>query len=97
MRRIGEPFAIVHCFPFGQRLAVGVAVKRTVGRTVRRTVQPAEHRALGQPAYEPAGVPESAKASAITTIVETDARLVAVGFDGGFGSLRWTSDDGGQT
>jgi hypothetical protein len=48
-------------------------------------------------AYEPATVPASANGSATLTVVPGGEGLVAIGFDGAFGSLLWTSADGGQT
>lgn len=47
--------------------------------------------------YEPVTVPETADGTAITTIVPGGEGLIAVGFDGGFGSILWTSGDGGRT
>ncbi len=43
---------------------------------------------------EAADVPESEMASATTAIVTGGDGLVAIGFDGGFGSTLWTSSDG---
>jgi hypothetical protein len=48
-------------------------------------------------AYEPATVPDSELNSATLTIVPGGDGLVAIGFDGGFGSLLWTSGDDGRT
>ncbi|HET9417409.1 MAG TPA: hypothetical protein VFP30_07700, partial [Candidatus Limnocylindria bacterium] len=48
-------------------------------------------------AYEPAQVPASENGSSTITIVPGGEGLVAIGFDGGFGSLLWTSADGGRT
>jgi len=48
-------------------------------------------------AYEPATVPATELNSAIITIAPGGDGLVAIGFDGGFGSLLWTSADGGRT
>ncbi len=47
--------------------------------------------------YEPAAVPETESASAATIIVPGGEGLVAIGFNGGFGSILWTSGDGGAT
>jgi hypothetical protein len=47
--------------------------------------------------FELGEVPPSRKGSAITAMVETEAGLVAIGFDGGYGSVLWTSDDDGAT
>lgn len=45
--------------------------------------------------WEPGTVPAAPGGSAITSMVATaDGRLVAIGFDGGFGTVLWTSDDG---
>lgn len=48
-------------------------------------------------APEAATVPEAENASATVTIVTGGEGLVAVGFDGAFGSILWTSGDGGRT
>ncbi len=47
--------------------------------------------------YEPAEVPASENGSSTITIVPGGEGLVAIGFDGGFGTLLWTSADGGRT
>ena len=44
--------------------------------------------------WQAADVPESANASATVTIVPGGDGLVAIGFNGGFGSILWTSPDG---
>ena len=41
-----------------------------------------------------ANVPESANASAITSVVRGGDGFVAIGSDGAFGSILWTSEDG---
>lgn len=48
-------------------------------------------------AYETATVPQTENASAATIIVPGGEGLVAIGFNGGFGSILWTSGDGGRT
>jgi hypothetical protein len=48
-------------------------------------------------AYEPATIPDAAMNSATLAIVPGGDGLVAIGFDGAFGSLLWTSADDGQT
>ena len=48
-------------------------------------------------AYEPATVPDTAQNSSTLSIVPGGDGLVAIGFDGAFGSLLWTSADGGRT
>jgi hypothetical protein len=45
-------------------------------------------------AWEPATVPGSQNASATITIVPGGEGLVAIGFDGAFGTTLWTSPDG---
>lgn len=47
--------------------------------------------------YESATVPETESASAATIIVPGGEGLVSIGFNGGFGSILWTSADGGAT
>ena len=44
--------------------------------------------------WEEANVPDAEMASSIITIVPGGDGLVAIGFDGAFGSLLWTSTDG---
>jgi len=48
-------------------------------------------------AFEPATVPQTQDGTAVTTIVPGGEGLVAIGFDGVFGSTLWTSGDGGRT
>jgi hypothetical protein len=48
-------------------------------------------------AYAPATVPETENSTAATIIVPGGEGLVAIGFNGGFGSILWTSGDGGRT
>ena len=48
-------------------------------------------------AYQPVTVPETENASAATIIVPGGEGLIAIGFNGGFGSILWTSGDGGRT
>ena len=45
-------------------------------------------------AWEDATVPESRNASSTLTIVPGGEGLIAIGFDGGFGTTLWTSADG---
>lgn len=45
-------------------------------------------------AWQPASVPESGSPSGTITIVPGGDGLIAIGFDGGFGSMLWTSADG---
>jgi hypothetical protein len=52
-------------------------------------------RATGN--YEPATVPQTENSTAATIIVPGGDGLVAIGFDGTFGSILWTSADGGRT
>jgi len=47
--------------------------------------------------YEPAAVPETENSTAATIIVPGGEGLIAIGFDGGFGSILWTSADDGRT
>ena len=47
--------------------------------------------------WEEAGVPDAPQGSATVGIVPGGEGLVAIGFDGAFGSLLWTSADGGRT
>lgn len=47
--------------------------------------------------FEPAAVPETEQSTAVTVVARGGGELVAIGFDGGFGSLLWTSADGGRT
>jgi hypothetical protein len=47
--------------------------------------------------FEPAEVPDTESNTGATLIARGGEGLVAIGFDGGFGSLLWTSDDGGRT
>lgn len=47
--------------------------------------------------YEPATVPETENSTAATIIVPGGEGLIAIGFNGGFGSILWTSADGGRT
>ncbi|HEX7171212.1 MAG TPA: sialidase family protein [Candidatus Limnocylindria bacterium] len=47
--------------------------------------------------FEPATVPDTQNSTATTLIARGGDGLVAIGFDGGFGSLLWTSGDGGRT
>jgi photosystem II stability/assembly factor-like uncharacterized protein len=44
--------------------------------------------------FEPANVPDAELATAITTVLPGGDGLIAIGFDGAFGSLLWTSTDG---
>lgn len=48
-------------------------------------------------AYAPTTVPETENASAATIIVPGGEGLVAIGFNGGSGTILWTSADGGRT
>jgi hypothetical protein len=48
-------------------------------------------------AYQPATVPQTENSTAATIIVPGGEGLVAIGFNGGFGSILWTSGDGGRT
>lgn len=48
-------------------------------------------------AYAPANVPETENSTAATIIVPGGEGLIAIGFNGGFGSILWTSGDGGRT
>ena len=48
-------------------------------------------------AYAPATVPETENSTAATIVVPGGEGLVAIGFNGGFGSILWTSGDGGRT
>ncbi len=47
--------------------------------------------------WEAATVPSSDAASATLQIVPGGEGLIAIGFDGAFGSILWTSGDGGRT
>ena len=47
--------------------------------------------------WQAADVPGSENASSTVTIVPGGEGLVAIGFNGGFGSILWTSPDGGRT
>jgi hypothetical protein len=48
-------------------------------------------------ALRPATVPEGENSSATTQVLVGTDGLVAIGFDGAFGSTLWTSSDGGKT
>ncbi len=46
-------------------------------------------------AWRPASVPQAREVSSVTAVIGAlDGRLVAIGFDGGFGSILWASEDG---
>jgi hypothetical protein len=55
---------------------------------------PSDQPAVG---YAAASVPESENASGALTIVPGGDGLIAIGFDGAFGTTLWTSPDGGST
>jgi hypothetical protein len=61
------------------------------------TPEPSEPAAPPVIGFEPAEVPTTENSTAITVIARGEGELVAIGFDGGFGSLLWTSDDDGRT
>ena len=71
-----------------------VAPSRTPDPTPEPSVAPTPRTGV---AYEPATVPQTENASAATIIVPGGEGLVAIGFNGGFGSILWTSGDGGRT
>ena len=47
--------------------------------------------------FDPASVPDTENASATTVIARGGEGLIAIGFNGGFGSILWTSADAGAT
>lgn len=57
-------------------------------------VTPSPAPAPAAVSWEAASVPDAEMASSITAIVPGGDGLVAIGFDGAFGSLLWTSTDG---
>ena len=59
--------------------------------------EPSEQVTPPTVAYEPASFPETELNSATTLIVPGGDGLVAIGYNGGFGSALWTSADGGLT
>ena len=65
--------------------------------------EPSETPEPSQPAvppdvvFEPATVPDTESNTGATVIAPGGDGLVAIGFDGGFGSALWTSGDGGRT
>jgi hypothetical protein len=63
------------------------------------TATPAPSEAPTPPsiAVEPAAVPDSQLNSSTLAIVPGGDGLVAIGFDGAYGTLLWTSADGGRT
>lgn len=61
------------------------------------TPEPSEPAAPPVVGFEPAEVPTTENSTAITVIARREGELVAIGFDGGFGSLLWASGDGGRT
>jgi hypothetical protein len=61
------------------------------------TPEPSEPAAPPVIGFEPAEVPDTESNTGATVIARGGDGLVAIGFDGGFGSLLWTSDDGGRT
>jgi photosystem II stability/assembly factor-like uncharacterized protein len=58
------------------------------------STQPPSATPLPSIVIEPASVPGSNPASATVDIVPGGDGLVAIGFDGAFGSILWTSEDG---
>ena len=67
--------------------------------SVAPSAQPEPSRAPTPPAatYEPATVPQTENSTAATIIVPGGEGLIAIGFDGEFGSILWTSADDGRT
>ena len=61
------------------------------------TPEPSEPATPPVVGFEPAEVPDSQPNTGATIIAPGGDGLVAIGFDGGFGSLLWTSADGGRT
>ena len=59
--------------------------------------EPSESAAPPSVAYEAAAVPATELNSATTVIARGGEGLVAIGYDGAYGSLLWTSADGGRT
>ena len=58
------------------------------------SAQPSPSASASTVTWVPAGVPEPPLGSAITSVVPGGDGLVGIGFDGGFGSIAWTSADG---
>jgi hypothetical protein len=65
--------------------------------TMAPSPSPSEPAELPTVAYEAATVPGTELNSATTVIARGGQGLVAIGYDGAFGSLLWTSADGGRT
>ena len=61
---------------------------------------PSEQPSPSEPAvtgWQPASVPDSEISSSTVLVVPGGDGLIAIGFNGAFGSILWTSGDGGRT
>ena len=65
--------------------------------SVAPSKQPSPSQLPSVVGWEAATVPNSDTASATLQIVPGGEGLIAIGFDGAFGSILWTSGDGGRT
>jgi hypothetical protein len=82
------------CTAADQTVSPPPSATPSVPATPPASADPSAPPAVG---WEPATVPDSENVSATLSIVPGGDGLVAIGFDGAFGSLLWTSADGGRT